>query len=104
MLEDMWDRAHRYKRLTHKQGALIEKFYFDQKLDKPATQKIAAKPKPGAPRTGAMKYEGLEVEKRITNMDQFTIVCPNIKEGSKQHRKIAQFFRNGGLVLKVTPA
>ena len=105
MFEDMWDRAHRYKRLSRKQGAVIEKVYFGQKLDRdPAPDTGTPKPKAGAARTGTVKYEGLDVEKRVTNMDQLTLTCPNIKPGSKQHRKIAQFFREGGQVIKVIPA
>jgi hypothetical protein len=34
---DMWDRTHRYGRMTHRQKAWVEKVYFGQKLDQPST-------------------------------------------------------------------
>lgn len=110
MLGDIWDRIHRYRRATRKQGLLIEKFYYGQNLNKGARprQEQAAKerdrkkPK-NTGKIASLVYKGLDAEKCVTTLDQFSQVCPGIKPDSKQYAKIAQFFKKGGEVLRIRP-
>lgn len=52
---------------------------------------------------GKINYPGVQQEVLVTNLTTFEEVCPRIQPGSKQHRKIAQFFEHGGIVLKIKP-
>lgn len=98
MYEDIWDKLHRYKRVSRKQGAIIEKVYYGQKLG----QDRSKKPTVLGP-VASLVYKGIDKEVSVTNLDQLLKVCPKIKPGSKQHAKIADFFRKGGTVVRVKP-
>jgi hypothetical protein len=98
MYEDIWDRVHRYGKATWKQKVMIEKVYYGQKLGedkKPAVQKKGP--------VATVSYKGVDKEVCVTTLEQLSQVCPGIKPGSKQHAKIAEFFRKGGQALKVVP-
>jgi hypothetical protein len=109
MYEDIWDKLHRYGRITHNQGSVIEKVYYGQKLDGsgPKPQATPQKRPPTKDVRGpvaVVMYKGLEKEVCVTTMDQLAQVCPDIRPGSKQHAKIAEFFRKGGRAVTVKPA
>lgn len=123
--EDIWDKYHRYGRLTSKQQAWAERVYFGQKLDRA----INNTPTPPPPSNGFRKSKTAESAVRhrytskaarqsrvayinhpgttttlmVTNLDMLKTICPDIKSGSKQYRKIESFFRGGGEVLKIKP-
>lgn len=118
--EHMWDALHRYGRLSDKQKAWIEKVYFEQKLDrdvpvqaepaKKASQSgthrlmgVKSETAQKAARVGYINYPGIQSQALITNMDTLHQLCPRIRPGSPQYKRIKAFFDNGGVVLKVKP-
>ena len=104
MFGDIWDAAHRYKSVTKNQGHLIEKVYFAQKLDRGERPRLKGKAITQAKgQIAVLTYKGVDSEKCVTNMLQFSQVCQDIKPGSEQYEKIAGFFRAGGRVLKIQP-
>lgn len=120
--EDIWDKYHRYGRLTAPQQAWVEKVYFEQKLDRPASQRppptlqrpgpkktpsgtfLGVQAQGKIPRIGYINHAGVTDTLMITNMAMLRELCPDIKPGSVQHQKISAFFRSGGEVLKIKPA
>lgn len=54
-------------------------------------------------RVGYINYPGVQAVTLVTNLLDLETVCPRIEPGSKQYEKIADFFQNGGVVLKVKP-
>ena len=100
--EDMWDKLHRYKRVTHKQKYWIEKVYFAQHLD--GSPKFLGSPDPKAkPKVGYINYPGVTEVVMATNFEMFRKVCPGIKPGSNQYQKVRSFFEKGGEILKIKP-
>ena len=59
---------------------------------------------PKAPPVGYINYPGIKRETPVTSLLHFSEVCPGIGPDSKQYRKVADFFAQGGIVLKVKPA
>jgi hypothetical protein len=73
--------------------------------NRPKTGTFLASPSapPKAHQIGKINYPGVQREVLVTSLSTFEEICPRIKPGSKQHRKIAEFFASGGIVLKVKP-
>jgi len=124
--EDIWDKLHRYKRLTSKQQGWVEKVYFQQKLDReiedsppppprslrPTTKKPRGLERrapqkevklPRSSRVAYINHPGAAQTLMVTNLDMLRALCPDIKAGSLQYRKIEAFFKSGGEVLKIKP-
>lgn len=56
-----------------------------------------------APQVGYINYAGVQRETPVTSVPHFEAICPRIEPGSRQHRRVADFFARGGIVLKVKP-
>lgn len=89
--EDLWDKVHRYGRVTHKQGAWIEKVYYGQKLDKEPVK------------VGSVRLADVTKPFEVLSLSQFEKTCPQVAKDSTQYKKIAAFFQGGGTILKVRP-
>lgn len=93
MFESMWDQAHRVRKLSHKQNAVIEKVYFKQGLDK--AKERPAKEKPG-PKVGFVYDEKAKRTVAATDMKQFAVICPDVAKDSSLYKRVEKFFQNGG--------
>jgi hypothetical protein len=52
---------------------------------------------------GYVNYPGVQREVPVATLSMFEEVCPRIRRGSRQYQKVADFFANGGVVVKVKP-
>jgi hypothetical protein len=52
---------------------------------------------------GYINYPGVQREMLVTSVSSFEGICPRITQGSRQYQKIVEFFKRGGVVLKVKP-
>lgn len=52
---------------------------------------------------GFINYPGVQREELVTSVLSFEGVCPRIRQGSRQYQKVVEFFKRGGVVLKVKP-
>lgn len=91
-LEDIWDKLHRYGRLTPRQNAWVEKVYFDQKLDKEG---------PKMPRSASITHPSIKREVSVTSVAMLKRECSGVD--GRRLKQAELFFQGGGSVLKVKP-
>lgn len=127
--ENIWDSWHRTNgRLSSKQQAWVEKVYFQQKLDRPATVPppagaakppvkvppapaspgssgtfVGVRPSKSQPKVAYINHPSATKTLLITNMSNLHELCPDIQPGSRQYNRIKAFFEEGGAVLKIKP-
>ncbi len=98
--EGMWDQVHRTRgRLSNKQQAWVEKVFYEQKLDRP--QDLA--PKKRYPKIGFIIDPTAKRTVSAVTLQQFETICPHFPKGSPTWKRVADFFRNGGIRFELRP-
>jgi hypothetical protein len=89
----IWDAFHRYKRITHKQSAVIDKIFFGKNLDKATVAK----------KVGAIRVPGVTAGFTVVTLSQFKAKCPQAEGNKCMMSKVLAFFEGGGTQLQVSP-
>lgn len=94
---DMWDSLHRFKSLSVKQAAWVEKVYLAQKLDKTENR---VKPKK---KVGFINDPSVTTPIRVESLLEFARAMPHVEKDSPLWKRVEAFLRTSDHVVELRP-